>query len=74
MERQTKMVEGPEAWKAFEGASSYIEARSQPEARIVDKKCETTGGRIHIATIKPIEGFAWVPKMEPLSEIEKIAP
>lgn len=57
--------QGASLQEAIEAATNYIEACSQPEAKALDEACGSIGGRIHIATIKPTEGFAWVPKMGP---------
>jgi hypothetical protein len=48
-------------------AKKYIRAYSESEAHIIDPKtCSRVGGRPHIATITPSEGFRWVPRFEPL--------
>jgi hypothetical protein len=46
--------------EAVEDARNYVHACSDPIGKSVDKKCEKIGGHIHIATIKPDEGFRWV--------------
>jgi hypothetical protein len=45
--------------EAIQAASSYIEACSDPEADAMDGKCKCIGGKTHIATITPTEGFRW---------------
>jgi hypothetical protein len=52
--------------EAIEAATSYIEACSQPEAQDLDDDCKFIGGRVRIATIKPVEGFEWASGSEPL--------
>jgi hypothetical protein len=48
-------------------AHAYIKACSGPEALAMDPKpCAGIGGRVHIATITPKDGFQWVPGFEPV--------
>ena len=60
--------------EAIQAASSYIEACRDPKANELCSNCEAIGGRIHVATIKPIEGFAWAPGMEPLATCPNTPP
>jgi hypothetical protein len=60
--------------EAIQATSSYIEACRDPKANALDSKCEAIGGRIHIATIKPLEGFGWAPGQEPLSACPNTPP
>lgn len=54
---------------AIEIAKNYIQAHSDPAALDVDEKiCHAIGGRIHIATITPADGFRWVSGFDPASE------
>jgi hypothetical protein len=51
---------------AIEAARNYIAACSDPAIREIDiENCRGIGGRIHIATITPKDGFQWVPGLEP---------
>jgi hypothetical protein len=55
--------------EAVEAATDYIEACEDPEAKRIDETaCREIAGDIHIATIKPNEGFRWVPGREPSPE------
>ncbi len=44
---------------------AYIEACESDEARLLDDFCKTIGGKIHMASITPKDGFDWVPGFEP---------
>jgi hypothetical protein len=45
---------------------TFIAACSGPEAAKIDPEISASiGGRIHIATITPADGFRWVPQFEP---------
>jgi hypothetical protein len=47
-------------------ATNYIRACSDPEALQVDEEnCRAIGGRIHVASITPDDGFQWVPGYDP---------
>jgi hypothetical protein len=46
--------------EAIEVARNYIRACSDPNSAALDEKCKGIGGHIHIATIKPGEGFRWI--------------
>ncbi len=58
--RQPSLSDGIEAMK------NYVRACCDPEIRTLDPMCAGVGGRIHVATITPNEGFSWVcpPKTE----------
>jgi hypothetical protein len=43
----------------------YIEACCSPMALLVDPSCEELGGRIHVATVTPEDGFQWI--VEPIA-------
>jgi hypothetical protein len=45
-------------------ARTYVEACSDSLASEIDPICKGIGGKIHIATITPTEGFQWVPGFE----------
>ena len=47
-------------------AKCVIAAQGSPEARAIDPICRYIGGRPHIATVTPGEGFNWVPGFEPI--------
>ena len=49
---------------AIERSRLFIQAHSDPEAIAIDSNCLEVGGRIHIATITPSEGFKWI--IEPI--------
>lgn len=50
-------------------AQAYISACSGSEAFAMDPQtCAGIGGRIHIATITPQDGFQWVPGYEPAAQ------
>ena len=51
--------------RAINYSRAYIEACASPEARELDPFCAAIGGRIHIATVKPKDGFDWAPGFEP---------
>jgi hypothetical protein len=54
---------------AVEAARNFIEACSDPIAQEIDgEDYQRIGGRIHIATITPNDGFRWVPGCEPMTE------
>jgi hypothetical protein len=56
--------------EAVRVARSAILAHSQPEAIEIDPEpCRAIGGRIHIATLTPREGFKWVAGYEPISPL-----
>jgi len=46
--------------EGVELAKNYIAACSDPVSLGIDPDCAAIGGRIHVATIKPCEGFRWV--------------
>jgi hypothetical protein len=48
-------------------AKCIIEAHGSPEARAIDPICKYIGGRTHIATVTPGEGFKWVDGFEPIN-------
>jgi hypothetical protein len=51
--------------KAIDRSKRYIEACSDPVAIALSEEYARIGGRIHIATVTPNEGFQWVPGYEP---------
>jgi|CZKX01.1.fsa_nt_gi hypothetical protein len=55
---------------AIEAARNFIEACSDPVALEIDGKDNhhPIGGRIHIATVTPRDGFRWVPGYEPAAQ------
>jgi len=68
--RSVKLVSHPnEALRIHaQMAHAYISACSGPEALAMDPKpCAGIGGRIHIATITPKDGFQWAPGFEPVA-------
>jgi hypothetical protein len=58
-----KLIErrGVSLAEAIEAAKDYIDACKDSEAIKIDKKaCEEIAGHVHVATIKPNQGFEWV--------------
>ena len=47
-------------------AIKYISACASPQGARLDYKCRSIGGRIHVATITPTEGFQWVAEYAPI--------
>jgi len=48
-------------------ARQFITRCGGPEGRAIDPEIAATiGGRIHMATITPANGFRWIPGFEPL--------
>src|ERR1700686_1388779 len=59
----------PHFSEAMKGAvlnsRAYIEACISEEGRALDPSCKDIGGKIHMASITPNDGFHWVPGFEP---------
>jgi hypothetical protein len=59
---------------AVKVSDAFIKACSDPQAPELDPKCKCIGGRIHVAIVRPNEGFAWMPEREPLPETKNVTP
>jgi hypothetical protein len=53
--------------KSIHEAKSVIDAHGSPEARAINPLSVCVGGKTHIATVTPGEGFKWVGGFEPIA-------